>query len=468
MSSNQGKRTTEDSKYSQMVLPYQEEALKVLTDFVAIPSVYDEKSKSKDKPFGENVDKALAFVADLGKKLGFSVDRCDGYATELCYGEGKNTLDIYAHADVVPVRKEGWKHDPFHLTLEEGNLYGRGAADDKGPGISCLFALKALMDNKRTEGVKIRFFVGGDEERGSSCLDHYLHAMKKGYPTFGFSPDSDYPVIYGEKSIYAYKATYECELDCEDFSCGDALNIVIPKCSVRLKSRIEEAKLLAMRFSQRYPKVRIAIEGDKLTVTGKPAHGSMPWEGLNAGLFMLLFLGYLYDEKRARDIFEHYSSGKGESFRGDFRDKDFDCTSYNVGKIVYDGKKVEVYVNLRFPSTMDEEDVLKNCALNTGAEIENLGGSRGFVFDLESPYLKALVNAYREETGDKESKPLAIGGGTYARESRNAVAFGAQFPGRDYRMHGDDEFFPLADFQDNMVIYAHAIDSLVQLLKEDK
>lgn len=461
-------RTKIDSTYAKLVAPYADEALKVLSEYVAIPSVYDERTRTTEKPFGENVDRALAFAAELGARLGFEVDRCDGYATELTYGKGDKTLDIYAHADVVPVRKDGWKHEPFSLTLEEGNLYGRGTADDKGPGISCLYALKALIDGKKAEGVKIRFFIGGDEERGSSCLDHYFHAMKRPYPTFGFSPDSDYPVIYGEKSIYAYKATYECHLDCENFQCGDALNIVIPKCSVTLRSRIDEAKLLALRLSERCPKIRISIVGDKLTIEGKPAHGSMPWEGINAGLYMLRFLGYLYDEKRARDIFDHYASGKGESFRGDFRDKDFDCTSYNVGRIVYDGEKVEVYVNLRFPATMEVEDVLHNCALNTEAEIEDLGGSRGFVFDLSSPCLKALVEAYQEETGDRESKPLAIGGGTYARESRNAVAFGAQFPGRDYRMHGDDEFFPLADFRDNMVIYAHAIDSLLRILREEK
>ena len=67
-----------------------------------------------------------------------------------------------------------------------------------------------------------------------------------------------------------------------------------------------------------------------------------------------------------------------------------------------------------------------------------------------------------------ESKPLAIGGGTYARESKNSVAFGAQFPDRDYRMHGDDEFFPLSDFYDNMQIYAHAIYDISEFLRSGK
>ena len=86
----------------------------------------------------------------------------------------------------------------------------------------------------------------------------------------------------------------------------------------------------------------------------------------------------------------------------------------------------------------------------------------------ESDFVKVLMKAYQEETGDLTSKPLAIGGGTYARESKNSVAFGAQFINRDYRMHGHDEFFPLSDFYDNMQIYAHAIDLISQLLREEK
>ena len=79
-----------------------------------------------------------------------------------------------------------------------------------------------------------------------------------------------------------------------------------------------------------------------------------------------------------------------------------------------------------------------------------------------------MLNAYQQETGDLTSKPEAIGGGTYARESKNSVAFGAQFPGRDYRMHGDDEFFPLSDFYDNMQIYARAVYDLSEYLRSGK
>lgn len=45
----------------------------------------------------------------------------------------------------------------------------------------------------------------------------------------------------------------------------------------------------------------------------------------------------------------------------------------------------------------------------------------------DSPVLGALLSAYREVTGD-DSRPISIGGGTYAKAMPNMVAFGPNFP----------------------------------------
>ena len=260
MKENATPMTMRDTEYKKLVEPYKDEAFKAYKELVAIDSVNDPSTVTKEKPFGEGVDKALAYVASLGKTLGFEVDRCDGYATELTYGKGEKTLDIYAHCDVVPVSRQDWKHEPFAITQEGNVLYGRGTSDDKGPGLACLFAIKALLDKGRLDGIRTRVIFGGDEERGSACLEHYFHDLKKGYPTYGFSPDADYPLIYGEKSIYAYEAVYNIELDVEPFAWGDALNIVIDKASCVLKSRIEEANILAKRFAERNKDMMLKLE----------------------------------------------------------------------------------------------------------------------------------------------------------------------------------------------------------------
>ncbi len=459
-----------DTKWRKLMEPYKQEAFEVLKQYIAIPSVLDPKTANDSMPFGKGVDEALQFVADLGKKMGFHVDRCDNYLTELTYGEGDKVLDIYAHSDVVPVNKEKWSNDPFTLVISEGNtMYARGSSDDKGPGIACLYAVKALMDNGMLGGYKLRFLFGGNEENDSLGLKHYFHALNKGYPTLGFSPDAEYPLIYGEKSIYAYQAEYELSLpQVAPFSLGAALNIVLQEASCEIEGDAEMIQKALNGYLSKYDKVKATYEGNKLTFIGVPYHGSMPWNGVNAGLHMLNFLGILFGSETLCHLFLDYNDGKGENFNGNYHDQYFSETSYNVGRISYDGKKLVIAVNLRFPAGLDAKNVIDNVEKGTHAKVTLLGGSDGFVSDPESDFVQILLHSYQDETGDKESKPLAIGGGTYARETKNSVAFGAQFPGRDYRMHGDDEFFPLSDFYDNMQIYAHAIYDLGEYLKTGK
>ena len=86
--------------------------------------------------------------------------------------------------------------------------------------------------------------------------------------------------------------------------------------------------------------------------------------------------------------------------------------------------------------------------------------------DPKSELVKTLLKVYQEETGDMTSRPMAIGGGTYARESKNTIAFGPTFIGRDYRIHQDDEFISVEDYEALISIYAHTIFALGELCKE--
>lgn len=468
MKENYTPMTMNKTSYQELVKPYYEEAKAVLKEYVGIDSVLDESTATKEHPFGKGVENALAYVASLGKRLGFKVDRCDNYVTELTYGEGDKILDIYAHSDVVPVNRKNWVHDPFTLVEEDGVFYGRGTNDDKGPGLACLYAVKALMDNGRLGGYKLRFLFGGNEENDSRCLHHYFHEINKGFPTLGFSPDADYPLIYAEKSIYAYRADYQIDApQVLPFKFGAALNIVLDEVDVDfvdaggLEEKVND-------YASRHPEIQMTLNGKHLHIKGKPAHGSLPWLGVNAGLHLLNFLGEAYEIKALNDVFRQYSDGKGETFGGNYHDQYFADTSYNVGRIYFDGKALSLFVNLRFPAGMKVNDVLDNVKEKTGAEVTLLSGSEGFVFDPESDFVKILMNAYQTETGDMKSMPEAIGGGTYARESKNSVAFGAAFQGRSMRMHGDDEYFPVSDFFDNMQIYADAIDKLGEYLRTGK
>jgi len=469
MSENYVPVKVREDRYSQLIQPYVQPAFEALKKYVAIDSVYDEATRSETMPFGAGVEKALAFTAELGKELGFKVDRCDNYITELTAGEGEKVFDIYAHADTVPVNRKNWTRDPFALTQEGDVLYGRGTNDDKGPGIACLFAVKALMDLGKVHGFKLRFLFGGNEERDSLGLHHYFHVLKKGYPTYGISPDADYPVIYAEKSIYAYEERIPfSDPRIEPFEIGSALNIVPDEAKVRIQADGTNVEEAVAAYQSLYPRLKIRFEDGVLSVKGISAHGSLPWLGENAGLHLLNLLGKIYGLPVLEEVAHGYEGGKGENRNVNFKDKTFDGSSYNVGKIRYDGKVLSLDVNFRFPCSYSVQDVVEAVRKASQHEILLLGGSDGFVQDKDSDFVQILVGAYREETGDEKSEPLAIGGGTYARESRNSVAFGAAFPGRSMRMHGDDEFFPYSDFVDNIQIYARALDEMFDYLRTGK
>lgn len=456
----------QDSEYRSLVEPYQEEALSELQNFLRINSIFDESTSTAASPFGKGVTDALDYVAKLGERLGFKVDRCENYCTELSYGEGE-LLDIYAHADVVPVSKN-WQHPPFEPTIEGDQLFARGATDDKGPGIAALYAAKALLDAKRLGGYKLRIIFGGNEERGSKCLEHYFQKLKKDYPTYGFTPDADFPLIFAEKGIYGVRLYYKIEAAAglPTFAFGEATNVVLGEAKIKLSDPSAEIEQALADYRSRYKDIVISYHDGEINFLGRSVHGSVPWEGVNAGLHLLNFLGRLRRIPLLCNIFEWFEKGDGKNFRGDYHSTYFAASSYCIGKIKYDGKLLSLDVNMRLPENTTSQTAIQNLCSMTGAMVEDCGGSEALIVKPDSPLVKTLLKVYQQETGDMKAAPLAIGGGTYARESKNSVAFGPTFSGRDYRIHQDDEFINISDFNNLIGIYAHAIDALGALIKK--
>ncbi|MGH0189710.1 UNVERIFIED_CONTAM: hypothetical protein FKN15_037722 [Acipenser sinensis] len=103
----------------------------------------------------------------------------------------KPTLCIYGHVDVQPAKKEdGWTTDPYTLTEINGNLYGRGASDNKGPVLAWLHAVEAYQALKQEIPVNIKFIIEGMEEAGSNGLDTLTEQRN-----MTFFSDVDYIVI---------------------------------------------------------------------------------------------------------------------------------------------------------------------------------------------------------------------------------------------------------------------------------
>ena len=168
-----------------------------LRRMVAIPSIRGKEEP--DAPFGRGPKQALEEVLKISAELGFHTKNIDdkiGYAQ---YGEDRSDgayYGIFGHVDVMPLG-EGWNSPPLSLTLRDGKLFGRGTLDNKGPILSNLYALYVLKENGVTFDCPVRIVFGTNEETGFGCVKHYL--TKEIPPTFGWTPDCKWPVVYGER-----------------------------------------------------------------------------------------------------------------------------------------------------------------------------------------------------------------------------------------------------------------------------
>lgn len=88
--------------------------------------------------------------------------------------EAVPTLLFYNHYDVVHEGKnELWTGDPFRPEVRDGILYGRGVSDNKGPLLSRIQAVQAVLAVKGELPVNVKFLLEGDEETSSPSLQSF-------------------------------------------------------------------------------------------------------------------------------------------------------------------------------------------------------------------------------------------------------------------------------------------------------
>ena len=444
-------------KLNDFIINNKDTMIEELMRFISINSVYDEKTVTKDRPFGAGVAKALEYVAKLGEANGFKVDRCDGYCTELTIGEGKKTIGIFAHADVVPATGV-WTDGPFSPFVKDGKVYGRGSSDDKGPFMAAFYAILALKNADLIKNYKIKLVVGGDEERGSRCLDYYFKNLKKEDPTYGFTPDADFPLIYGEKGIIDFFPQLSIKIPhVKSIKGGAATNAVCDKVEIELDDARELDKYLKENC------VAHKTEGNIVKIFSLSAHGSTPELGVNAALKTLRILGNVYKVDKLTKLYEELSDTRGKAFGGYAHTKLMGETTYCVGMISYEKDVLSFSVNFRYPETVKYKEFVENFDKHFGTKSTVGHESKYLLFNPKSPLVKTLMKAYLRESHDYFHGPMTIGGGTYAKHCKNTVAFGALFPGREYVMHQPDEYMPVNDIVKSACIYARAIYLLGKL-----
>jgi len=456
----------------QAVESLRQEMIESVQKVIRYPSVRGEAKPGM--PFGEDIDKCYRFTMELAEKLGFRTEDFDGYAGHAEIGEGDEVIGVLGHLDTVP-HGDGWDLDPCSGAIVDGKIFGRGIVDDKGPAIAALYAAKAVELAGVPMNKKIRVVFGLDEETGFGCMDYYL--PRAGEPDCAFVPDGYFPVIYGEKGLLRFllEGKFGGEnaagVTVKEIRGGERFNMVPDKCMARLGSSMDIGSAVEEWNAKTGENLVCERDGEDyiLRAKGISAHGSMPELGVNAVTIMMRFLVTLPLSGElggaVKFYLEHIVGHNGENLGCGFEDDISGKLNCNIGILQYDGSELKITMNIRYPIRCTQEQVydgIRGAISGSGYVLTHLGSSEPLYADPKGELVSKLMRAYEEVTGDHENKPFTIGGGTYARTMKNAVAFGPVFPGREEVAHQANEYITVEDLVSCAKIYARALELLLK------
>jgi len=157
-----------------------EKYLDELKGLLAIPSISALPEHAAD------VRRCAEWCGDEMRRIGLqNVRLVETPGNPIVYGDwlgapGAPTILFYGHYDVQPVDPlDLWESPPFEATVRDGELYARGAADDKGQVFMHFKAVEAHLSQNSRLPVNIKFFLEGEEEVGSVHLDDFIRAHKQ-------------------------------------------------------------------------------------------------------------------------------------------------------------------------------------------------------------------------------------------------------------------------------------------------
>ena len=427
-------------------------------------------------PFGEKCALVLAEVTETAKRLGFRVTNYDNYVVAIDMNDNPSKLDILAHMDVVPAVDQNWTvTEPFKPLLTDGKIYGRGAADDKGPAIAALYAMHAVVSLGIPISWNCRLILGADEESGASDIAYYYE--KEPAAEMTFTPDSDFPLINSEKGGYwsAFTGSFEPEGHPRilELHGGEMGNAVPAHAWARLQNVSLEAVKRGCAKAQAETGISFTLEQKDGTIVveaeGISAHASTPELGNNAltGLLQLLQAQVAMAENGAAallnlaKLFPH-GDWLGEH-SGVSMEQPAGCKlTLGLNILNYDGRTIDGRIDTRLPACATDENVsyvLRSKFSRIGLTLHESHICPAHYVPEESYFVKELLECYEEYTGNR-GYCISTGGMTYTHHVKNGVAFGCTFPGTNNHMHGADEFMSLHDLITSGKIFSQVIINL--------
>lgn len=457
---------------------------RMIEDLKTLIRIDSQRTEAKPgMPYGEGAAAVLKAGLELMEKAGLQTKNYENYViTGDLYPEKEKQLDILAHLDVVPVSEDWTVTAPFEPKVTDGRIYGRGSADDKGPAIAALYAMKAVKELGIPLAKGARLILGSDEECGSSDLRYYY--SKETEAPMSFTPDADFPLIHLEKG--SLNKTFEASFPaCEalprilSVDGGQKVNVVPGKAKAVVEGVWED--LLAAAAKETEESLHVQIQwtemGNKteIEVKGASAHASTPQQGINAVTALLVLLQKLpfapcEGVEKLNQMLELFPHGEtdGASLGVKMEDDISGALTMNLGVFHFDETHLTGTFDSRIPVCGSDETmtkVVEKSLEEKGFSVEKGTMNPPHYVDPQSDLVRTLLGCFETYTGIK-GEPLAIGGGTYVHHLKNGVAFGCAMPGVDNAMHGDNEFMELETLFMSAKIFANAIVKLCGIEQE--
>ncbi len=464
----------------------------MLSDLSSLVRINSQRGEAKEgMPFGEGAARALDTAEKLMKSYGFLTRNYENYVVTGDFGSQEKGLDILAHLDVVPVTQDWTVTQPFEPKVVGDRIYGRGTADDKGPAIAALYAMRAIRELELPMKKSVRLILGSDEECGSSDLKYY-YGIEKEAP-YSFTPDADFPVINIEKGRFAGKFAAEFDEGLQlpgvvSLKSGTTVNIVPQRASAVIAGLEEDVLRRTADEVSSQTGVTFDLEmcdnaeaadilggfgiGSenilcwKIQVRGVSAHASTPQEGKNALTATLRLISRLpladcagHRVLKALDEMMPFEDTCGEKL-GIYREEEQSgALTLCFSILEYSPKKMAGTFDSRLPIGCTEENtkaVVAKALAEHGITLEDTPVVNPHCVPGDSEFVKILLDSYGHYFG-VEGKPLSTGGGTYVHGLKRGVAFGCMTPDVDNHMHGDDEFMEIDTLVKSAKIFADAI-----------
>lgn len=372
-------------------------------------------------------------------------------------GEGKESLGILTHVDVVDVGDlEKWHTRPFNGQIKDGYIVGRGAVDDKCPTaiiMAILSCLKSLdLEYKR----KVKFIVGSSEEKEWTDIESYKNEFS--IPNFSFTPDGGFPVYNIESGYVDILLEFAVDPDTnigiiEVMKAGNSKNTIPSSGTLKIIKKGQEFNF---------------------DFKGASAHSSLPELGNNA---LIRLCRWLIDNaemdislKNALDLIllmDECYYGDNLGFTNEvtyINGQDIGKNIVNPTRLKLEGNLLHLNINIRQRLGVNKEDIEKVFKdLSERFEFDYTI-SDNFLNPLyvkrEKPYFLYMNKVFEETTNTKGGFEVTRGT-SYAKALPNTVCWGPLFKDEEDTCHQENEKMSIESIMKCLEIYGSYIYDMV-------